>query len=288
MTAKFKNSLKPWEELTFTDDYMFKLVLRKHPKLCQRLLETILQLRIEKIVFLEAEQTIEPKYDSHGIRLDIYLTDEQNTIYNVEMQVRPYTDLLLAKRMRYYQSTIDIDDLKPGESYDKLPKTFIIFLCPFDFMDGKRCFYIFRTYCQQDKDLLFPDEATKIIISSTGSITNDTPRALIPLLDYMNGKAAKTDLIQDIDSAINTEKTIETERRKYMTYEMKMREFRQEGYNAGFEAGQSAGFESGLETGESKERIQSARDFIARGLITFEDIKTTGRYSPEELAAIRQ
>lgn len=288
MTAKFKNSLKPWEELTFTDDYMFKLVLRKHPKLCQRLLETILQLRIEKIVFLEAEQTIEPKYDSHGIRLDIYLTDEQNTIYNVEMQVRPYTDLLLTKRMRYYQSTIDIDDLKPGDSYDKLPKTFIIFLCPFDFMDGKRCFYIFRTYCQQDKDLLFPDEATKIIISSTGSITNDTPRALIPLLDYMNGKAAKTDLIQDIDSAINTEKTIETERRKYMTYEMKMREFRQEGYNAGFEAGQSVGFETGVETGESKERIQSARDFIARGLITFEDIKTTGRYSPEELAAIRQ
>lgn len=288
MTAKFKNSLKPWEELTFTDDYMFKLVLRKHPKLCQRLLETILQLRIEKIVFLEAEQTIEPKYDSHGIRLDIYLTDEQNTIYNVEMQVRPYTDLLLAKRMRYYQSTIDIDDLKPGDSYDKLPKTFIIFLCPFDFMAGKRCFYIFRTYCQQDKDLLFPDEATKIIISSTGSITNDTPRALIPLLDYMNGKTAKTDLIQDIDSAISTEKTIETERRKYMTYEMKMREFRQEGYDAGFEAGQSAGFESGLETGESRERIQSARDFIARGLITFEDIKTTGRYSPEELAAIRQ
>ena len=38
MAAKFRNILKPWEELTFIDDYMFKLVLRKHPKLCQRLL----------------------------------------------------------------------------------------------------------------------------------------------------------------------------------------------------------------------------------------------------------
>lgn len=69
-----------------------------------------------------------------------------------------------------------------------------------------------------------------------------------------------------------------------MAYEMKMREFRQEGYDAGFEAGQSIGFENGT----SNERIQSARDFISRGLITFDDVKATGRYSPEELAAIRQ
>ena len=284
MAAKFRNILKPWEELTFIDDYMFKLVLRKHPKLCQRLLETILQIEIRKIVFLEAEQTIEPKYDSHGIRLDIYVADDQNTVYNVEMQVRPYTDLLLAKRMRYYQSTIDIDDLKPGEGYDKLPKSFIIFLCPFDFMGGKRCFYIFRTYCQQDKDLLFPDEATKIIISSTGNITEDTPRELIPLINYMNGKAAEGELIMDIDSAINTEKTIEIERRKYMTYEMKMQEFRQEGYDDGF----NDGFENGLETGSTNGTIRTIRNMIADGLTTFEKIKATGRYSEKELAAIRQ
>lgn len=146
-------------------------------------------------------------------------------------------------------------------------------------MGGMRCFYIFRTYCQQDKDLLFPDEATKIIISSTGNITEDTPRALIPLINYMNGKAAEGELIMDIDSAINTEKAIELERRKYMTYEMKMREFRQEGYEDGFEAG--------LETGSTNGTIQTIRNMIADGLTTFEKIKATGRYSEEELAAIR-
>ena len=146
-------------------------------------------------------------------------------------------------------------------------------------MGGTRCFYIFRTYCQQDKDLLFPDEATKIIISSTGNITEDTPRALIPLINYMNGKAAEGELIMDIDSAINTEKAIELERRKYMTYEMKMREFRQEGYEDGFEAG--------LETGSTNGTIQTIRNMIADGLTTFEKIKATGRYSEEELAAIR-
>ena len=63
-----------------------------------------------------------------------------------------------------------------------------------------------------------------------------------------------------------------------MTYEMKMREFRQDGYEEGFETG----FESGFESGESKGRIQSARNFIACGLLSFDDIKATGIYSKEE------
>ena len=32
-------SLKSWDELTFTDDYMFKLVMSKHPKFIKKLLE---------------------------------------------------------------------------------------------------------------------------------------------------------------------------------------------------------------------------------------------------------
>ena len=100
----------------------------------------------------------------------------------------------------------------------------------------------------------------------------------------MNGKAAEGELIMDIDSAINTEKTIEIERRKYMTYEMKMQEFRQEGYDDGFEDG----FENGLETGSTNGTIRTIRNMIADGLTTFEKIKATGRYSEKKLAAIRQ
>ena len=92
----------------------------------------------------------------------------------------------------------------------------------------------------------------------------------------MNGKAAEGELIMDIDSTINTEKTIEIERRKYMTYEMKMQEFRQEGYDDGFEDGNTNG------------TIRTIRNMIADGLTTFEKIKATGRYSEKELAAIKQ
>ena len=100
-------------------------------------------------------------------------------------------------------------------------------------MDGKRCIYTFQNYCQQDKSILLPNEATKIVISSQGNITADTPKALIPILSYINGRKADSTFTKEIDNAIKLEKTIEAERMSYMTYEMKIREFKQAGYHQG-------------------------------------------------------
>ena len=109
----------------------------------------------------------------------------------------------------------------------------IIFLCPFKFLNGERSLYTFNSYCLQDKSLLLPDETTKIIVSSAGNRTPDTPKALIPVLDYMNGKSASSNFTKAIDEAIKKEKNIETERMSYMTYEMKLQEMQDFGYNKG-------------------------------------------------------
>lgn len=81
--------------------------------------------------------------------------------------------------------------------------------------------------------MLLPDETTKIIVSSAGNRTPDTPKALIPVLDYMNGKFASSNFTKAIDDAIKKEKNIETERMSYMTYEMKLQEMQDFGYNKG-------------------------------------------------------
>ena len=81
--------------------------------------------------------------------------------------------------------------------------------------------------------MLLPDETTKIIVSSAGNRTPDTPKALIPILDYMNGKSASSNFTKAIDEAIKKEKNIETERMSYMTYEMKLQEMQDFGYNKG-------------------------------------------------------
>lgn len=81
--------------------------------------------------------------------------------------------------------------------------------------------------------MLLPDETTKIIVSSAGNRTPDTQKALIPILDYMNGKSASSNFTKAIDEAIKKEKNIETERMSYMTYEMKLQEMQDFGYNKG-------------------------------------------------------
>ena len=49
----------------------------------------------------------------------------------------------------------------------------------------------------------------------------------------MKGKSASSNFTKAIDEAIKKEKNIETERMSYMTYEMKLQEMQDFGYNKG-------------------------------------------------------
>lgn len=52
--SAYRREIKPWEELTIIDDYMFKLVMR-HKRFCKRLIEKILNIKIRDIKYLEEE-----------------------------------------------------------------------------------------------------------------------------------------------------------------------------------------------------------------------------------------
>lgn len=44
-------AIKPWEQLSFQDDYMFKRVM-SHKRLCRKMLEKILRIEIRDIRYL--------------------------------------------------------------------------------------------------------------------------------------------------------------------------------------------------------------------------------------------
>ena len=65
-------NIKPWEELTIQDDYMFKLVMRrKH--ICKTMIEKILRIKLADIRYIDEEKTVKPRYESKGVRLDVYV-----------------------------------------------------------------------------------------------------------------------------------------------------------------------------------------------------------------------
>ena len=77
--------IKPWEELTIQDDYMFKLIMGVK-RICLSLLQSILHVEIADIHYLETEKSVDARYQGKGIRMDVYVRDDANTVYNIEMQ----------------------------------------------------------------------------------------------------------------------------------------------------------------------------------------------------------
>ena len=107
------NGLKPVEELELSDDFMFCRVMQDE-NICKELLERLLKIEIEKIEYPKLQQEIRPYYESKGVRLDVYVKNS-NHVFDIELQNGRREDF--AKRTRYYQSMIDIDNLMKGDGY---------------------------------------------------------------------------------------------------------------------------------------------------------------------------
>ncbi|MDY6031068.1 MAG: Rpn family recombination-promoting nuclease/putative transposase [Treponemataceae bacterium] len=114
----------------------------------------------------ELEKEIAPYYSTKGVRLDVYLKDEDKII-DIEMQTYPQD--ALGKRTRYYQSMIDMDSLMKGEDYPNLKESYVLFICkndPFknekDNYYGLPC-YTFRNFCEENNAVNLNDNSCKVI-----------------------------------------------------------------------------------------------------------------------------
>ena len=76
---------KRWEKLTIANDFVFcKTML--NADLCRDVLEAILGVPIDHVEHISRQEQIDASPDAKGIRLDVYVRDEEGTVYNVEMQ----------------------------------------------------------------------------------------------------------------------------------------------------------------------------------------------------------
>ncbi|AGF57783.1 putative transposase/invertase (TIGR01784 family) [Clostridium saccharoperbutylacetonicum] len=172
---------KTLKELNLEDDFLFAKVM-SDKEICKELLEKILEVEIEKVEMIQEQKAIDLLLESKGIRLDVYVKDENNTIYNVEMQRGKHKNL--AKRLRYYQGSIDLDLISKGEDYRKLTKSYIIFICTFDLFSKGRHKYAFRNICLEDNSIELNDEAEKIILNTKGFM-KDLSEELLEFLAYV-------------------------------------------------------------------------------------------------------
>ena len=118
----------PFKDLNLSSSFLFAAAL-SDPETCRIVLEIILGRKISK-VNVKTEHTIMLSSDSRCVRLDVNARDEYDVNYDIESQNADEGNIV--KRSRYYQAEMDVASLAPGDDFNKLPESYIIFICSFD------------------------------------------------------------------------------------------------------------------------------------------------------------
>lgn len=219
-------NIKNYEELVFSDDFMFCKILQENEDICKEIIELILGCKVKNIVYLEKQKSIEITSDGKGIRLDVYLEDG-NTVYDIEMQTVLSKDI--AKRTRYYQGMIDLNLIERGADYRELKRSFVVFICLEDLLKANRSIYTFRSLCVEDTDIVLDDEATKVIVNANGS-REGLSKAQAAFLDYILGKEPSDKFTEKLSRAVLDAREKKEWRLEYMTLLQRDRENKREGF----------------------------------------------------------
>ena len=243
---------KQLKELTIKDNFMFGAVMMDEEN-CKGLLERVLQIPIDHVeISREKSIVYHPEYK--GVRLDVYAKDENQTRYNVEMQVQKKP--ALGKRSRYYQSQMDMELLLAGEDYTELPNTYVIFICDFDPFGEKKYQYTFQIACRESSEVNLEDGRTIIFLSTHGKNESEVPEELVTLLQYMredvNGSEREyhDSYVERLQKFIREVKSNREMEERFMVFEEMLRDERAEGRAEGIAEGRAEG-----RTEESKETL---------------------------------
>ncbi len=223
-----------WENLGISNDFMFGKIMQ-NPRLCKELLQRMLpEMEIDHVEYPEAQKSIHPDADAKSVRLDVYVSDDKGTVYDIEMQMADTKEL--PKRTRYYQSMIDLQLIDKGEHYKKLKPSYIIFICLFDLFGKGRHIYTFQNLCREDKDIALEDGTTKIFLNTAGDM-NDVSDELRVFLDYVSGKKSDDSFIRELEEAVKEARKNRKWRHEYMTLLMRDQENVEKGLEKGLEKG---------------------------------------------------
>lgn len=246
-----KLNIVPLKDLNLTDRFLFDEVM-EDKQTHRDVLEIIFQREIPLLEENGTEKELRVSPLSRSIRMDVFAMDEEDKVYNTEMQQKKRNDL--AKRSRYYQSMIDTSLLEPGiPSYNLLKDSYIIMITPFDLFGYGKYQYTFVPICQEEPGCILEDGAVRIFLNTKGTNPEEVPQELVDLLHYLerttDEEAEKTDSqrIRRIHSHVCKVKSSEEIGVKYMqAWEEKYYE-REEGREEGIKEGLERGRELKLQ-----------------------------------------
>ena len=253
---------KAYRQLTIADDYMFCNVLSNDEEICKGFLERILGYEIGGIVQLSDQKSIQVTPDGHGVRFDIYLKDDRDTIYDIEMQTSHYEEI--PKRSRYYQAMIDQAALKSGGGYTELNESIIIFIVLKDIFGLGYTKYEFEARCSNDTELSLNDGAKRIILNAE-KVLDDASPELRNLIQYISTGETSDAFTEKLDVCVDKARINSDWEVNYMTLQDKYRQISEDAKAEGFEEGHEEGFKIGRSEGLEEGRAEGHAEGCEKG-----------------------
>ena len=150
------------QQLTMMSDLLARNVL-KDPACAAYVLQVILEDPSLQIESLTVQKDYKNLY-GRSATLDCVVKDAAGKLYDVEIQQED--EGAQPVRARYYSALMDMNTLDPGEQFDRLPETYVIFITQGDIPgDGLPIYHISRTVAETGK--LFGDKSHIIYVNAS-------------------------------------------------------------------------------------------------------------------------
>lgn len=171
---------KKFQNLDLKDAFLFAAAL-EDPETCRLVLELIMGRPVGPVK-VQVEHSVLFSKDFRYVRFDVYASEETSVFYDMEMQNAHKEEL--AKRARYHQAEMDATFLKPGQSFNELPTSYVIFICTYDPFHSGLYRYTYEERCEETSERL-GDGTCKIYLNTKGTNDADVPPELIHFLKYV-------------------------------------------------------------------------------------------------------
>ena len=129
------------------------------------------------------------------------------------------------------------------------------------------------------------DEAVIMFLNTLGT-KGDVSPDIQSLFDYINSNTITSNFTREVADTIVEIKNDKKVRDAYMTYEMRMKDLRDEAHAEGKAEGLAEGKAEGLAEGKAKEKTATAKRLLSMGL-SVEDIAKATSLSVEQVEAIK-
>lgn len=159
------------------DDTFFERFI-DDPGACEELIQTVLdnpRIRIKP-------ETLVPQKSvhfvaNHSVRVDAYVEDENDIVYNIEIQ--RFDNCNHVKRVRYSASAITVSGLYPGDTYEDVRNVIVIYISEFDIFGLGRIIYHAYTTIEETNTIV--NDGLKMIYVNASSVDESMLSRLMQL-----------------------------------------------------------------------------------------------------------